>query len=1357
MHSDPSHRRIDSHLTRCDRLAELPLDMGQADSRYGVSAIDVAGFDEASPPSATLPLERPSLGNWEWRSSTGRRSQLHLGPKAGRSVPPIRGASPDEVILALRLGLELRMTIQLLAGTFRCFVEAQAASLRARDGCVGWHAASRVLGIDFAPVLARKLLGLLDVTPGLHPNDLSPSQFVALVWNLSTLQEGALLRLCFGFIDHHRLGAATVSGLRRLLCASFGVQLLSDVAGLEEAFQKLVRSVESFEDDRDELLQVQDGIPDALVTVDEFLSHCAAHPVLTVGFLQLRANVRDAVASRGLGAKFVMCHPKAIALSRHLATQELLAIAAASAAHSAALTELRKAPSRAVKAVAQSQVDASRKALMRLRQSARDRARAEAEQERAQRPWASLPKCLPPQLHPPPGIVGGTLQADPVEAALSLVSKQIRALERDPEDPPSDESDHEDAASDPGIMSDEAVKATMKLQQERRRHSSSGDGPTERERLLAERDDPRKVQLGVLARAFLSAKAQRRRQEAIASKRSQVLVSAATAGSLGGTAYGLSTAGGVLRADQLWAMLEHDRASRVSFARATCEALATALGWEYIASGLPAPDLFKETHATLSGQSMMHLPSLIPTVSELVPGGVAIESSALHYPRDPTVPFVPRPPLRGPAAYTHMAPSEMIASQVWFSMRPPFSALARRSRKATDVLGATRAKLSVIRRWVGGRTYHVGGVHSEVADISEAPRARRARVATSKLKAALKLPLHPAKPTSGRKSVRLAVATEAPPVVTHEPSSDVPEPVTPGALPPSAWPTDPSMPRLPLDEEPQARLDVVLREATSKYPQRHPDLPLLCAWASNAVPFIVSASFQLRVVEETAAVEREPLAVAMKIGSLEAIRDWPGRHIVPWKDREGNDLGLKGTRYGDGVGVSDLDASDENPEGDTTDDDEQDDGDSDESDSDNDEEEEELPFEADEDEEAEQIARALPKLDEYALSAKAREKQSGVIAGESKESLVEEDDDGDGGVDSPRAAAWNDDEWFAQLRAEKAKRLAEEQARKDALAPLNAKLALTTGFTKEVEARPTAKSVEQEAPVALEDLLQQLRSAVAWARPHRVMSMMEAGGVIPTRAALEARLAAADAKAVELGLVPNRASWTAEQLRPPPASGDVATVEPVEPVLRSATEWSRMGGAVASNWLLSLLRFAQGKALFEELRRLPTAHPDRPSPEAMVGIRRRLWTLERSLGASKAALNTWFRSSRDSIVDSASSAAREAAIAKIAIDQGLQDEIMVRARKAKWIVDNWKELNPGAPDDARPPPLTDQQAYAQAREEVIQVQVASATEAASGTVERWDQELEALEVSVFSVGERAALLDIAKRAEKRVRMARKGR
>ncbi|KAA0175854.1 hypothetical protein FNF27_02575 [Cafeteria roenbergensis] len=1161
--------------------------MGIGDSRYAVGAADIAGRDEDAPPSATIELERPSVATWEWRSSTGRRTQLHLGPKAARLLPLLRGVKADEVILAIRLALELRLPINIIAGIWRCFASASAMS-PAATGTVAWRFAARALGIHYSPVLAARLLGLLGVRPVPEPEPLTLSAFVAVVWNLCTLQEGALVRFCFGLVDSHRRGVATATALRHLLCASYGAKSLQEVPGLAEAFLRLLLSVEAFEKgggptppEQDErasgrggasprgaagagaapsaaagradgradgraaaalagpvahapdrpgaalvggsdpslvaALARQSGVPDAVVTVDEFVSAAARSPVLAGGILGLRSRCRDAVAARALGGRPSFTHPKEEAEEAAAAAAERAALRAAATEYQRCVGLVNTAQSRRQRSDAAAVASKAKAHLTHLTREAKARYDARRAAAEAERPWERWARLQPPQTHPAPGSVGGELRGDPVEIFLKAAEQELVRLGVETPPDSEGEGDAEAGGGEAGggePRSDQAVKAAVRQRQRARREArasvSAGPpkaagaaGGTEAAELALFR---RNSSLG----SVLSGAAAARKLKAEAARARRAEKSKAQTPHLAGTGYfGTGPGRKMLRAAELWTLMEHDRATRVTFARLCCESVADLLGWSAVAAATPAPDLASESASARDGQSLMHLPVVDPSnvAAALASGKASLDPPPQAFPRDRTVPFLPRPPTRGPATLAHPSPLEAAA------------------------LGD---------------------------------------------------------------------------------------------------------------------------EAVAVYPRVHPRLRLLAAWASNALPYIVPESLAQRVLTETSAVERTPVAAAMKAGSLQALKDWPGRYLRTPKDANGNDLGLRGTGLGDGTGASDLDASDGDDEGSTTSDDESEVGDVASADDSYDGEssgEEAEEGAAGPGKRAEARAAAAAAVDDdndegtadAAGSGRGSAKARAAEEGKADDDDDDDDDDADDDEDDE-----DDDEDDGATAASGAEELSDAQR-------------FAIRFDDRFWFR---QQEEKEAVAALGRAQKTERDVVLNARV-----MLTSGFVKADVEELAAQRGGASAR---------EAKW---------------------PTMRS---------------------------MLVDLRATD-----------VVALRREVWKMDKEAGAARAELESFLRDAADDEADRAEADARAKVGAKISSDVGLRDEVTLRAKKVKWLLDNWRELNPSAPESERPPPMSDARALRQARDEVLDIEGAKARQLAEDRFERLQSEIDELAEALGNLAQRA--------------------
>lgn len=1430
--------------------------MGVGDSRYAVGASDIAGHDERPPPSAKFWLERPSDSNWTWRQSTGRRTQLHLGPRSARLLPLIYGVPTEEVILAIRLCIELRMPIAVMAGLWRCYTVGATLSNTLGTTTVPWIGAAKALGMGCSPALAARLLGQLSVTPSQEPPPLTLSAFVAAAWNILTIQEGALLRYFFGMADTHRRGTATVDALKTLLLLSYDVIRLEDVPGLLGAFSSLLEKVHDHEEgssrglptrslafattdsntgtatgevvagmrdpDLFETFSRRKGVPDTVVTVDEFLSHAAREPVLAGGMLALRTRARDSVAARALGFKPHLRSPLDEARRQAVQQEEHEAVRALQARVWGHAAELEAQTTRVGKAAARSSLRKAQTELSTALAQARRRREEEVKAAVAERAWEQLPRFLPPQLYPPPGRVGGPLQGDPVAKYLAGAEAALEALGVEVEkDESVDEEDGEAAAKaarrrafmgqteqEPrgvdeeaasagavdGATNDKAIAARAELAAKQRRVerqavlvAADSAGPGGPGNAAKELDGP---QLGAVARALLSHKAQRERRQGLIAKKRAALGKAAAAGAVGGTGYGVATAGqGGLRAGEMWGLLEHDRATRVAYARAVCEGIATALGWQVVASMTPAPNLAAETAASAAGQSLMHLPVVDPSSGSAGVGGGpgGLDPQPVDYPRDPTVPFLPRLPTRGAAVYAHPTPLELRAAHVWYSMRPPAPpgagspagrkrAGARREEagpaaasppdagggaadagegKAASSEGdaparpqalqgarhggaaaVRRAARAALRLRLGGRTFQVGGHDGDVGDISEAPRrstgaGRKAKSKATKLRQMARLRLSDITGVAGVGGVAAAAA---------RPSKHAPRRLNRrgrGLLGRSKWPADPSMPRLPLDPASALEVQATVDEAVQAAPAAPKDLALLAAWASNALPYIVPASLASRVLPETAAVERSPVAESMRAGAAQALKDWPGARLSGGKDMDGEELGLRATRFGDGTGASDLDASDPDFEGDTT-----------------------------EPEEQESDTSGSDSLDEAEQGTAAK-----TAAAKAAELDDEDDDLLDDLPDDDAAAireAFDDGWWFE--REQKAREAA-DVAKAERMAddkPLNVRVMLTDAFVK-ADFDDLKKEVKRQERdwMPAEEHIRRVRTTVPWVQPVRMMRLLEDGGTLPSKASLLWRQSQADAVIVAAGGVATAARVSlksrhrAEEAasaaaasgtavgKPEPFAG--AALEAFEGVVSSAAEWALIGAGQGAEWIMARLRHSCARAVFELLRVLPTGHPTRPPARGMIELRRAVWLTEREEIAAHKTLLDFVDEVEAGDVEKAVSDARDEAMRRVATDLGLQDEVKLRAKKAKWIMDNWRKLNPAAPESERPPPITDAAAIRQARAELVEAEAAKVRAAAEDRFARIRGELEALEEQVASLAERAVLLASVEQAERQAK------
>jgi len=217
------------------------------------------------------------------------------------------------------------------------------------------------------------------------------------------------------------------------------------------------------------------------------------------------------------------------------------------------------------------------------------------------------------------------------------------------------------------------------------------------------------------------------------------------------------------------------------------------------------------------------------------------------------------------------------------------------------------------------------------------------------------------------------------------------------------------------------------------------------------------------------------------------------------------------------------------------------------------------------------------------------------------------------------------------------------------------------------------------------------------------------------------------------------------------AAASGPTLEPLEPVVESAAEWAGAGGGVGAGWVLAQLRHAQAAACFESLRLLPSSSPDRPPPDQMVLMRRRVWGLEKEAARAQRTLREVLADTAEAEADAAEDRAVEAAASKVASDDGLRDEVTIRAKKAQWIVANWRQLNPAAPESERPEPLSDPKALRQARQEVLDAAGAAARQEAEARFERFHAETDSLRAALRSLGERAVLLATVKLAERQAK------
>ena len=193
----------------------------------------------------------------------------------------------------------------------------------------------------------------------------------------------------------------------------------------------------------------------------------------------------------------------------------------------------------------------------------------------------------------------------------------------------------------------------------------------------------------------------------------------------------------------------------------------------------------------------------------------------------------------------------------------------------------------------------------------------------------------------------------------------------------------------------------------------------------------------------------------------------------------------------------------------------------------------------------------------------------------------------------------------------------------------------------------------------------------------------------------------------------------------------------MEPVIDSAAEWGSLGRGVSARWVLAHLRHRQAAAVFEATRSLASSDPRRPPSEDVVALRREVWKMDKEAGAARAELESFLRDAADDEADRAEADARAKVGAKISSDVGLRDEVTLRAKKVKWLLDNWRELNPSAPESERPPPMSDARALRQARDEVLDIEGAKARQLAEDRFERLQSEIDELAEALGNLAQRA--------------------